>query len=81
MLLRTLRGMFCGWLMANNSTVVFLAHRNPDAKTAGTEALACGNCQNKAWTAIYEASGDGFPRLRCTCCGWDGGRFGWVDNA
>lgn len=58
--------------------VIFLAHRNPNAKTTSTEALACGNCQNKAWSAIYESGGDGFPRLRCTCCGWDGGRFGWV---
>ena len=63
-----------------DSKVVFLAHRNPDAQTTITEALACGNCQNKAWTAIYEARGDGFPRLRCTCCGWDGGRFGWVSS-
>lgn len=66
--------------MTTDAKVIFLAHRNPDAKTTSTETLACGNCQNKAWTAIYEASGDGFPRLRCTCCGWDGGRFGWVND-
>lgn len=64
--------------MSNEEKIVFLAHRNPDAKTSGLDVLACGNCKNKAWTAIYEESGNGFPRLSCTCCSWDGGLFGWV---
>ena len=65
-------------LTPDRETVVFLAHRNDECKSTSTETLSCGNCNNKAWTVIYEAKGDGFPRLACTCCGWDGGHFGWV---
>jgi hypothetical protein len=60
--------------------VVFLAHRNDALKTSISETLACGNCNNKAWTVVYEAKGDGFPRLVCTCCGFDGGHFGWTEE-
>ena len=62
------------------SNVVFLAHRNPNIDTTSTEILACANCKNKTWKAVYEASGDGFPRLSCVICGTDGGRFGWVNE-
>lgn len=62
--------------------VVFLAHRNESGTTdtSRIEVLSCGTCKNKAWMVVYEASGDGFPRMRCTCCGTDGGRFGWVNT-
>lgn len=58
--------------------VVHLAFRNPDLDTSSQETLACGFCKNKAWTVIYEAAGNGFPRLKCTCCAADGGLFGWM---
>lgn len=67
--------------------VIFLAHRNtnPKVTTDTVELLSCGTCHNKTWRAIYEASGEGFPRLVCAACGQDGGKFGWInpegDNA
>lgn len=64
----------------SSDNVIHLAFRSPLNDTSNTETLACGNCKNKAWTAVYEATGDGFPRLKCTNCGTSGGLFGWVDN-
>jgi len=60
--------------------VIFLAHRNDSCVTSSQETLACGNCGNKAWTVLYEPKGARFPRLRCTCCGFDGGHIGWVHS-
>lgn len=61
--------------------VVFLAHRNDSgADTTSLEVLACKTCKNKTWMAVYEASGNGFPRMRCACCGQDAGHFGWVND-
>lgn len=71
---------FCAKCDQQNK-VVFLAHRNEEYKTTSTEILACGNCGNKTWLAVYEAKGDGFPRLKCTCCGTSGAHFGWVSDA
>ena len=64
------------------SEVIFLAHRSNDRNidTTSLEVLVCGTCKNKAWTVVYEVGGDGFPRMRCTCCGQDGGHFGWVND-
>ena len=59
--------------------VVFLSDRNKELGVSADGVMACGNCKNKAWTVVYEDSGNGFPRLKCTCCGFDGGRFGWLD--
>lgn len=61
------------------NNVVFLAHKNEATKETKTSILTCGTCDNKAWTGIYDAKGDGFPRLRCTACGTEGGVFGWVE--
>ena len=61
-----------------DDNVIHLAFRSPLSDTSSTETLACGTCKNKAWTAIYEAAGNGFPRLKCTNCGMSAGLFGWV---
>jgi hypothetical protein len=59
--------------------VIHLAFRNPDVETSSQEVLSCGTCKNKTWVAVYEASGNGFPRLKCAACSQDAGHFGWVD--
>lgn len=69
-----------GGALTVSEKVVFLACRSDSVRTSSSETLACGNCGNKAWTVLFEAKGEGFPRLSCTCCGWDGGRFGWLDT-
>jgi len=60
--------------------IVFLAHRNDNTDTDSLEVLACKNCQNKAWTVVYEHRKSSFPRMKCSCCGNDGGNFGWVTD-
>jgi len=60
--------------------VIHLAHRNDSTDTDFVEYLACKNCKNKTWIALYEQACRGFPRLKCACCGQDGGLFGWVDE-
>lgn len=59
--------------------VVFLAHRNSKLPTDITEFLACSNCHNKSFSAVYENS-DSFPKLKCGACGASLGHFGWVDE-
>ena len=61
------------------SDVIFLAARNDRTDTSTIEVLSCKTCGNKAWTVVYE-SGSQFPQMRCTCCGTDGGVFGWVQE-
>lgn len=60
--------------------VIFLAFRNPELPSDTVENLTCGTCRNKTWLAVYEEKGNGFPRLKCACCGMDGGHFGWVNE-
>lgn len=59
--------------------VIWLAHRNDELRTSQKGTLACANCNNKAWTLLYEEKGAGFPRLSCTCCGFNGGHVGWAN--
>lgn len=63
-----------------SENVVFLAYRTDKAKTDGKEVLACARCKNKAWTVVYDDETNQYPRLLCTACATDGGKFGWVSE-
>lgn len=62
---------------SDDKKVVFLAYRNTTPTASTEEVLACGVCQNKTWKAVYRPAG-GFPVLRCACCGYEAGYFGWA---
>lgn len=64
-------------MQSKDDKVVFLAFRNDAPTEASEEVVSCAQCKNKTWKAVYGAA-SGFPLLRCACCGFDAGRFGWV---
>lgn len=61
--------------------VVFLAFKNPNmTQDSGSVTFrGCSNCKNKTFTVIHDRP-EGFPMLRCACCGSDMGRIGWADD-
>jgi len=66
--------------MTTDNKVVFLAFRTPETKTDVEEILACNNCKNKTYVAVYREGADSFPQLQCAACGSIAGKFGWVES-
>lgn len=63
-----------------NDKVVFLAHRKPELPTEVTEIIACKNCRNKTYKAVYCHGMQRFPSLQCVACGEALGFFGWITD-
>ena len=63
-----------------SDAVVYLAFANPAMTEPDTMAfIACRACRNKTYT-ITKDQPDGFPLVRCCCCGAHIGRIGWTDS-
>lgn len=63
------------------SKLIRLTSHNDAVETTSQEVLSCGTCKNKTWIAVYEATGEGFARMKCAVCGESAGHFGWIDAA
>lgn len=64
--------------MADGEKVIFLAFSNPAMEDGGVTYRGCASCHNKTFTVVHDRA-EGFPMMRCACCGQDMGRIGWAE--
>ncbi len=64
--------------MNGDEKVVYLAVSNDKLRDDNQWMLSCSLCRNKAFSIL--APPEGFRILKCTACGMQIGRFGWVPD-